>query len=230
MAKREIMKLAEHKRALTSNEAWMGGPTAAGFTGTQTWVVNAFSFLAVGTADYQYVGNEILDPLLVFRGAVNINWGPLAISAGVMPTIQIQLTLIAANDDTSIVGPRSTTSGEDAALWVRYPDNNMLQQFNTQNLTILKRKTMIFRPRGVNSTQNLENEELRTFKVVKKLRGKKEFETATPIGGVPAPQPVLKGWNYYWVMSRTSSGPFPNATTTNPVTIVGDRYVYFRDP
>lgn len=235
VARREIKKLAEAKRAIVTNEGWMNNATGAGFTGIQSWVVNALSFLTVGTDDNQYLGNEIIDPLLVFKGAVRVQWLDfLGLMGGILPTVQITVTLFAANDDTAIVVPRSVTTGEESAIWIRYPDNNQRGVMNTQNITVIKRKTLVLRPTRSNPAGGTTGSptEIYSFKITKRLRGKKEFETvASPVGQPdPSNTTVLKGYNYYWHVSKIHSSPFVSATTNQPVQIFGDRYVYYKDP
>lgn len=233
VARREIKKLAEAKRAVVVNEQWMNGSTNMNFTGIQSFVVNALSFMTVGTADYQFLGNEIIDPLLVFKGAVRVDWGGfINATPNVVPTVTILITLFAANDDTAIVAPRSTTAAEDTAIWIRYPDNSVMGTMNTQNVTVLKRKKIVLRPTSGTVLSSNFPQEVRSFKLVKRLRGKKEFETSTsnPGSGQPTTLTILKGWNYYWHISKVHSSGFPGSVVNQPVQIYADRWVYYRDP
>lgn len=236
VARREIKSLSESKRVAIVNEGWNNGSTPAGFSGLSTYIVNAFSALGPAVTDEGFMGNEIIDPLLVLRGAIEINWSALATAANATPTVAIDIYLIAVNDDTSIVNPRSTTTGEDAALWIRYPDGRFTSQMNTQNVTVLKKKKMRFSPRNLVPVQAgstfYAQLETRNFKMVKRLRGKKQFETAVQNVGQPVavPQTWLKGWNFYYVITRSTNTAWSSATVVSPVRTFVDRYVYFKDP
>jgi len=217
-------------------EDWFNLGTGAGFSGIQTWMVNAFSFLAPGVTDETFMGNEIIDPLLVFRGAVTIDWLALSRAAQYTPTVEFDVWLIAVNDQTSIITPRSTTTPEDTGLFIRYPGRNMTPVMNTQNVTVLRKKRIRFSPREIGtasaSSTGYSQLETRNFKITKKLRGKKEFETTVPNVAVPTatPQAWLKGYNYFWVMTKMQNAGFPAAAINQPIDVEVDRYVYFKDP
>lgn len=228
------MKLAESKRNLLFNEQYnyIAG-LGAGDANYDTYISNAMLALTSGSGDNNIVGNEIIDPLVVLKGTVRIDWGPITLSTGNIPTYRVDVTLIAVNEQFLSTGTaRITSIAEDNTLYVRHVSSNLRWQFNAQNVTIIKRKTMMFTPRmlpfaGTTTPTALE---LRPFKVVKRLKGNKEFESDITAAGLVVPSPFLKGWNYYWVVSSACSNQVGTAIVGgNPLQITADRYMYFKD-
>lgn len=233
-AKREIMKLAESKRAILFNEQYnyIAG-LGAGDANYDTYISNAIMNISTGSADQQFTGNAIISPLVVLKGTVRLDWGPITLSTGNLPTYRVDVTLVAVNEQFSATTTaRITSIAEDNTLYVRHPSANIRWMFNAQNVTVIKRKTMMFTPRmlpyaGTTVPTALE---LRPFKVAKRLKGNKEFETEFTAGGTATITPYLKGWNFYWVVSSACSNQVGTAITgANPLQITADRYMYFKD-
>lgn len=238
------MKLADTRRSLVVNEFYISpAPIGINDTMIDVFIVNAFGFLP--TASTTFLDGEIIDPLVVLRATVQVEWAQLrpTPTSGVpsLPTILVDFVLIAVNDQfPNTIAPRITSTAEDNSLFVRHPTNLMRYQFNGEAVTVIKRKRVKFSPNGldfyfsggvapspVTSSKNL--------KISKRLRGKKEFETTVTQPGAGA-QPVetltpyLKGWNYYWVaITQPSTGATLSALTTQPISVSADRYVYYKD-
>lgn len=225
--------MAESKRAFVFGERWnTNSGIGIGAINQDIFMANAFGFLAVGAGDEQFTGNEILDPMVALKLSVRINWGPLSEATGVMPTIRVDAYLIAVNDQHgSTVTPRLTSLAEDAGLFMRWPDMDMNWMMNSQSVTVIKRKRVMFSPRDVNSVLNVNALETRTVKIAKRLKGKKEFETSFATNGSQSRSPYLKGYNYYWLVVTQGNANYAAAPPSgiNPIVVGGDRYVYYKD-
>lgn len=243
-AKKEIMKLADTRRSLVINEFYQSpAPIGLNDPVTETFIVNAFGFLP--SASTTFTDGEIIDPLLVQRITVLVDWhlwrpgGTIGTPA--LPTLQFDVALIAVNDQIpNTVTPRLTSIAEDNTLFVRHPSSLMRYQFNAENVTVIKRKRLRFSPRGVEQVptstvpagQAGAQSETRNMKIVARLKGTKEFESlitnATP--PVETITAYLKGWNYYWVyITQSNQGTSLGALTTLPYGFGGDRYMYYKD-
>ncbi|QCO93524.1 capsid protein [Gopherus associated circular DNA virus 3] len=229
-ARKEIVKLAESKRDYVFNENWINpGPIGIADPAGDIFIANAFGFLGAGTGDPDYIGNEILDPFLVLRLQVSVLYNTLAASFNTIPTLRVSAYLVAINDQlATTVVPRLTSVAEDNTLFVKHPGSpsHFLWQFNSQNVTVIKKKTVMFMGTDVSGATPTK---VKTMKLSKRLRGKKKFEQTITAGGALATQPYLKGWNYYWIVISQWSNGYIAASSTNPVIISGDRYVYFKD-
>lgn len=230
-ARKEVVKLAESKRDYVFGENWITpGPLGIGDPGTDIFIANAFGHINAGIDDTSFTGNEILDPFLVMRLQVNVNYSLVAPAFTVIPTLRVSAYLIAVNDQfpTSVV-PRLTSTAEDNLLFVKHPGagtGTHLWQFNSQNVTVIKKKTVVFQGDDMASTFPIKS---KTLKMTKRLRGKKEFEMSYTSGGVPSYTAYLKGWNYYYLVISGWTNSYTVAAPTNPVTVTTDRYVYFKD-
>lgn len=228
------MKLAEHKRHFVFSEGFNSlGAVGAADPGIDTFVVNAFGSMNIGTGDASYTGNEFLDPLVAVNLSIDINWAALIGATAGAPMVRVDLYLIAVNEQySSTVIPRLTSVSEDNTLFLAHPDNTFTWQMNTNAVTVIKRKKMVLSPKGLTSWgtgATTSTFETRSMKVAKRLRGKKEFETSYSTGGVQTQSVYLKGWNYYWVCVTAVNRPSANAVTANSIRVIGDRYVYFKD-
>lgn len=222
------MRLAETKRVYIFSEAWNTlGSLGALDNGVDIYLGNAFAPIAIGTADNNQIANEIIDPFLVFRLSMEVNFGALFTQYGnTVPMVRVDVALVAVNDQLYTSGvPQGTSIGIDELLFIRHPDYRWLWQFNGNNVTVIKKRSILFRP-------NVDNPSVvtRSVKVTKRLRGKKQFETNYTNGGVPSVQNYLKGYNYYWiVIASVNRQTSVNSVGANPVRIIGDRYIYFKD-
>lgn len=225
------MKLAESKRHFVLSEAFNTlGALGVGDPGIDTFIVNAFGSIGIGTGDQQYTGNEFQDPLVAVNLSVDINWGTLTAAANGIPTVRVDLYLIATNEQfPTTVTPRLTTTTEDNGIFLTHPDNVFTWQMNSHSVTVIKRKKMMFTPIGLSAYGTNTTFQTRTMKLAKKLRGKKQYETNYTTGGVQTQSVFLKGYNYYWIAVTAFNRPLANAVVVNPVRLIADRYVYFKD-
>jgi len=225
------VKLAESKRFFVFNEAYNAiGAVGIGDPNIDTFIVNAHAGTQIGTGDLNFIGNEILDPFHVLRLSVQVNYGTLLGEVGAVPTLVVSAYFIAVNEQfPNTVTPRITSGVEDTTLFVRHPDGNFRWQFNSQNVTIIKKKTIRMSGREITSVAGGTTVDTRTMKLKVRLRGKKQYEQAVSTGGVLTTSEYLKGWNYYWVVVSALTNTATAATPANPIRISGDRYLYFKD-
>lgn len=231
-ARKEIVKLAETKRALVVNENWnYAGALAAGSTFDDTVIANVFSFINIGSQDFQYTGNQITDPMVVLKLGVTVQWQALATQAPTfVPEVRVDAYLIAVNDQiASTLTPRLTTQTEDTTIWMKPPSNGnrvpWTHVINGQAVLVLKKRSVILHhpnnPAGM-TTKNI------TLK--KRFRGHKTYETVFDSNGGETQSTYLRGWNFYWLVATVPNAAFTAAAvTSNPISVVGDRYVYFKD-
>lgn len=227
------MKLAESKRYFVFNEGWNTlGALGIGDLGTDTYIANAFSQLTTGASDTTFTGNEILDPLLVLRLTVTVNYGAIIGQLSAVPGIRVSAYLVAINNQlASTTAPRITSLGEDTDLFVRHPDQSMRWMFNGQNVTVIKKKTIWISGREVTSLAGggQATNDTRHIKITKRLRGRKQFEQGISAAGVVGQSEYLKGWNYYWIVVSQINTTATAAVTANPLRITGDRFTYYKD-
>lgn len=229
------MSLAEAKRFYIFNNAF-NILTAIGSSATlqDTFVYNPLALLVVGPADNQIIGNEIIDPMVVIKLNVTVNWGVFNISTWVPgpPTIQVDVCLIACNEQFNAPVPRLTSVSEDNSLFIRHPDEYHLHQFNSQNVTVIKRKRLRFSPKSIVTSAVIGNSvETKVTKLVKRLKGKKQYEATINASGTYTQTGYLKGWNYYVLVITTAAGNTTGTGTlpVNPIRCVGDTYMYYKD-
>lgn len=233
--------MAETKRQFVFNEAWNHlSNLGVSDPGGDIYIVNAFSSIAVGPGDTEFIGNQIIDPLIALKLSVQINWLALQQALLATPTVLVDVMLIAINDtivNASAPGqPRLTTLAEDSTFFVKHPSIDQRWMLNSQSVTVIKRKRLKFSCRDIPTVVNTSTGantfsplETRVIKISKRLRGTKTYETQFSTGGVETRQPFLKGWNFYWLCINQTNATYVNAVTANPVRLIGDRYLYFKD-
>lgn len=232
-ARKEIVRLAETKRYWVINENWnnLVAPAIGSTQGSQ-YIVNAFAPPPAGVADNQFIGNQIVDPLVVLNLTLSVNWWDAATHyAPRIPTYRVAVYLIGINDGLNIATPRQITASEFEGIFLTAPNTGFRWVLNKQNMVILKRKVVTFSPKNVSYTGTGGSFEVKTLKVKKRFRGKKTYEqTVTTPSGTLVQQPILRGWNFYWFIV-SNQGTAPTATTGgfSPLVITGDRYMYFKD-
>lgn len=238
------MSLAEHKRYYTFNVSF----NALGAVGNNdalqdTYIYNPFAALVNGVGDFDVVGDEILDPFLVQRGSIDINWAAFTAGSfsGILPTVQLEMYVIAVNDQlTNNSGPVLTSFAQDLMLFMKQPSTvtgggaQMTTQLNSHNVTVVRKKKMKFMPHnlavGAGATPAYSRD-THNWKMTCKLRGKKQFETTVSTIGSYNRTGYFKGWNYYFLSVLTTNGT-TGATGTfagNPIRVICDHYVYFKD-
>lgn len=233
-ARKEIVKLAESKRFYVFNEGYITlGAIGTGDNGTDTYISNALGGMGQSVLDAGFTGNEILDPLVALRITVRVNYGALIPQFGIVPPVRVTAYLVALNDqipNSSV--PRITAVSEDTTIFVRHPDYDMRWMLNSQNVTVIRKKTVYFTGREITSLgSGATTMDVKTMKLSKRLRGKKVYEQTINTSGAVTTTDFLKGWNYYWfVVSQVGSlSSSVAAVTANPIRITADRFVYFKD-
>lgn len=227
------MKLAESKRAFVFNENWnyqgaMGVATAM----DDYYIANVFGYLGAGTGDTQFTGNQITDPLAVLKLSVQIGWQALSGQIpNYTPAVRVDVYLIATNDQFPLtVTPRATSIAEDNTMMMKPITfggrSTWTHTLNGQAVRVLKKKTLkIYSPNQplVMTTHNVT--------IKKWFRGHKTFETSFDgATGTQTQTNYLRGWNFYWYVLTAPNVPSSvNAVANNPIQVVGDRYLYFKD-
>jgi len=229
------MTLAESKRYFVLEEFWNAPSYGASDPGGDIYIANALAPPPEGTADINMIGNQIIDPMIVLRLTVTVRWGLAAASWNPhIPAYRVGAYLVAINDQVATtVTPRLTALSEDNTFFIRHPGRTASWQFNSQNVTVIAKKSLWLKPEGMYSTGTASTVSQKQIKIAKRLRGTKEYEQTVTNLGVVTKNVYLKGWNYYWiVISQGSAGALNSANgaaNPNPIEVVGDRYLYFKD-
>lgn len=219
--------MAESKRLFVFNLPFNfnAGTLAPGQNVGATYIYNPFTQL---TGTGLLSGDDFLNPLLVLRLTAAVDYSRLIAAHSAMPTITVTVALIAVNDQISTPTSRITTIGEDAMLYLRYPTSQMRWMFNGDNVTVIKKKKLIIDSKDV-TPSGANPVVFRQMKVVARLRGKKEMEQTTTVGGLVQNMDYLKGWNFLWVVTSQAGIQIVNSTTINPLVLNADHYMYFKD-
>lgn len=223
------MRLAESKRQFVLNEVY-STTAALGVLDRigGEYISNVFgplSAAAQGAGDTQLIGNQVVDPLAAIRLSVYINWAQFVNVTSSYPTVRVDAYLIATNDGYgSTTAPRITTTAEDQLLFLKHPNIDLRWMLNSSNVTVIKRRRMIFSSRNVATA----SQETRVVKLSKRLRGVKTFEQVVTTSGGVTNDLYLKGFNFYWYIVYAAN---VNAVTSGaqPIRITADRYLYFKD-
>lgn len=228
------MKLAESKRFFTYNLLFTtAGPLAVGDQGTDIFVMNALAPPTPGVQSNQLLGAEILDPLVALNYTVSVEWGLFngALTQGTLPRVRVDICLVAINDQYGgTTTPRVLAAIEEDELFLKAPSPQQRWMFNGQNLTMIKRKRLIFNNKSITTFPAATTVEVKTGKVAKRLRGRKEYEQAiNPQTGAITMRDYLKGWNFYWIVISNFAGVVGTQIARNPLTVQADRLLYFKD-
>lgn len=228
------MRLAESKRFFTYNLLFTtAGVISVGDTGTDIFVMNALAPPTPGVQANQLIGAELLDPLVALNYTVIVEWGLFngALTQGTLPRVRVDICLVAINDQYGgTTSPRIMTAAEEDELFLKAPAGSQRWMFNGQNLTMIKRKRLIFNNKSITTFPASTTVEIKTGKVAKRLRGKKEYEQIiNPATGGIQMRDYLKGWNFYWIVISNFAGVVSTQMARNPITVQADRLLYFKD-
>lgn len=234
-ARKEVMKLAETKRAFVFNEGWntWSGPIGIGYTFDDTYISNVFGFPTLGAGDQNFIANQIVDPLAVFNLSVNINWSSALASMGGTLTadVCVDVYLIASQAQyTTTTVPRITTAGEDTELWMKPPTFGGRASFthtiNGQSVLVIKHKRRVFKP-----PNQITEFTTGVIRMKKRFKGTKTYDTSFNLTtGVQTQSTFLRGWNFYWLVQMSPNTISASAAQPgNPFQLFGDRYLYFKD-
>lgn len=230
------MQLAESKRYWVLNEAWnYSAALPNNLDLGDNYIVNAFSPPPAGVGDNMFIGNQILDPLLVLDVSIIVNWWLAATYyAPRIPTYRVTVTLLAINNQLDISTPRGLTAAELNGFYLRQPTIDLRWMLNKQNMVVVKRKSIYLSPKNISfasgaGTNPGASHEVRRVKVKKQFRGKKTYEQSISPTGVITNTNTLRGWNFYWMVTSQWSTPNTIVAAQNPLVIGADRYMYFKD-
>lgn len=232
-ARREIVKLSESKRGFVFNENWnFQGAMGIGTNLDDYYIANVFGYLGVGTGDTQFTGNQITDPLAVIKLSVQIIWQQLLTQVpNYTPSVRVDAYLIATQDQfPNTVTPRATSIPEDSTLMMKPITfggrTTWTHTLNGQGVKVIKKKTLKIGPPNQTVFMTTHNLTLK-----KRFRGHKTFETTFDVGtGAQTQTTYLRGWNFYWYVLTAPNVPVSvNSVANNPIQVVADRYLYFKD-
>lgn len=232
-ARKEIMTLAESKRQIVFQEAYsFTSNIVAGDVGTVTYISNVFGAITTGTGPVHQIGSEIIAPLAVLRLAIEIDWNQVwAAFSSQFRDIFVDVALIASEEQfPSTIAARATSADEESRLYMKHPimtgRSLGMMTFNGDSVTVIKKKKLLIQP----PSDTASRRSTRHVKMVKRFRGKKQFDTTFDASGSIVQTRYLKGWNYYWVVtSAFNQTPTTGAQATSAIKIFGDRYLYFKD-
>lgn len=228
------MKLAESKRFFTYNLLFTSaGPLSTGDGGSDLFIMNALAPPPTGTGSINLIGTEILDPLVALNYTVVVEWGLFngTIQQGGLPRVRVDICLVAINDQLGgTSSPRVMTQAEEDEWFLKGVNGQQRWMFNGQSITLIKRKKLIFNNKNITTFPSATTVEVKTGKVAKRLRGKKDYEQSiNPANGAITQRDYLKGWNFYWIVLSNFAGVTSAAIARNPVTVQADRLMYFKD-
>lgn len=213
------------------------GPTS----NQSTWwnYKNVFNTLANGTTGFQFVGNEIVNPMLKFKFKWIMNWANISSNnTGNFATAAINVLLVAANEQftATVATPYPAIGSTGDPGWF-YQSDGYYPTMNGNNVKVLKKWSRRVTPPGLPmNTSGLQplGTQYVTGKMTYRFKRKLTFEDSsivTAIGG-PARATTLRGWNYYLLVG--ASLPFgqgtPVGTGGSAVMPVIDTFMYFKDP
>lgn len=239
IAHQALLKDVETKRSVVQNESWNLVPT----TGTYLYnynMVNIFSQLAVvggqGALQYQFIGDEILNPFFVARIQATVDWGKYA--TAVTPAsapfgVILHSWIVAVNDQVAASAPTNMAGSTLNLNWFLQP-RGFRAQFDGDAVRVVKHWSKVVNPKNYAVTASgsvVGGLETYRHKMVKRWKGKKQFEPITASGPNTTPSVFLKGWNYYFILGYgVPDGTFVVNNSTGLVTFYVDRYMYYKDP
>lgn len=235
------LKNTETKRAFVLNESWNSFAATGSYFYNYNFL-NIFSILgtgAQGTGQNQFVGDQVLDPLMVARIQFYVDWNTFSpAGATTLEPVMLHTWIIAANDQYAAAAPTNVNVYSTILDWFLQtrPSRAVM---NGDSCKVLHHWTRTVTPPSVPTAvsaafPNLFSTACIRKKIVHKFKGKKTFEPQNPTSP-NLPGAYLKGWNYYLICGwGLPDGTFnlnvPTGASTRPVTIYLDRYLYFKDP
>lgn len=236
-ARKEVMKLAETKRVFTYGIPMnTQTPVAVGSQLVESFIYNPLALLGIDTLPVSVEGTEYIDPLLVGRFSVSVDWVRFASSFNSLPTVVVHIYLIATPVEYTVSGSsgRQMSATEAQEFWLRQPNNLMQPIMNTDNMTVITKRKVKFTPKGMVAnfgSTGLVSRETKNIKIAKRLKGTKQQQQDYNASGVAqAKSGYLKGYQFYWVCATMSNGQAVTAGTLfSPLSVIMDSYLYFKD-
>lgn len=226
VARRVTLSLVEAKRFAVINEF---ATTTVGTSSDQWSFRNVFSRLTQGTGSGNFIGNEIVAPLLKIKFECNIDWANIALQQPTnYGTIFFNLMLIASNEQYDQTTFANYTAFSDPGWF--YQPNGSIPTMNGNNVKVLKKWSRSVTPdqMPLGTTQGRQ-----ILRGSMKYRWKRKLtfeDSATiPGAGAPAPVRVLRGWNYYLLAGYTMYAGLSPTFTAYP-NLIMDSYLYYKDP
>ncbi len=187
-----------------------------------------------GAASFQFVGNEIVDPMLKLKFSWYLNWEQIRRTVANYGTIGLNVALVAMNDYVTAGG----TSFINAATignfdWFYNPDAYN-PTFNGNNVRVLKKWSRMVTPDQLGPTAVQGNQVVRG-RLSYRWRRKLTFEdqNVVPQFGGPAVSPILRGWNYYIITGYRGFGNWGGTSAGVPDAFpqcIMDSFLYYKDP
>lgn len=198
--------------------------------------------LSVGTTTQSYIlnGNEFVDPMLKVK--LRVTWSFNNQTPLQLQELYVFQYLIAANDEftnTATLANYPVLGTSTDPGWFQV-GNRITPTLNGNNVRILKRKRLVFKPQfplinniAVGSEQAVGTMS-KTLSYTHKWRGKKTFEDDpanmifTQGSQFLNRKNTLKGWNYYFLTGWVVPTYSLNSATRPGINM--DTFLYFKDP
>ncbi|QCO93522.1 capsid protein [Gopherus associated circular DNA virus 4] len=234
-ARKEVLRLAESKRLWTYQVplVQLSGFAANAFWQEQT-IFNPLAPLSFGSLPVSVEGTEFIDPLIALNIAVTMDWQRSMAIFSRPVTVRVVFYLVAvALELTGIASTaRPLTTTEQQEFWLRPPFGGLKPVLNTNVVTVIRKKSTTFSPRGISYLGNATGGalETRNIKMSARLRGTKQFQTSVTSTGEEA-QAYLKGYNFYLLTVLMGNTTVPTAQLQGamPVGCTADSFVYWKD-
>lgn len=205
----------------------------------EIWWQPTFAFVApVGpVANELLEGEEFMNARVNEVATISVNWLNLAAATGAVRPIRVTRYILATNNlpGTVIFLPAVSSYAALSTVQQQIFFQNIPSNFNrfvveTENVTVVQRKTWRIAPPNAPVVQNITNVTTKIVKPKKFFKGKKEFEGIQGISGVEA-NVVLKGWNFVTVWLYHFEEPVTVGGDAPPfMDVIVDNYSYFKDP
>jgi len=216
--------MAESKRQFTLGVAMLQPITTPT---TEYWSMrNVFWDFTPGTSDRQYIGSEILSPMVSIKYQIGVNWDSVRRQLGVNGgDIMVRLGIIAVADVPLVTVSSSGIS--DVPVEWHINRNVYRPTWNGNNVTVVKMKTFKFSPVAYYSTSAVigGGTAYKSGKLNVRLKGKKQFTQTSGLVNTP----LLKGYNYFVVYGVGLPGNPLDLTSEARPSIVFDQFVYYKD-
>lgn len=182
-------------------------------------------------------GEEFMNARVNEVATISISWLNLAAATGAVRPIRVTRYIIAANNlpGTAVNPPAvanylALSTTQQQVIFQNIPSNFNRFVVETENVTVVQKKTWRIAPPNMPVDQNVSNITTKIVKPKKFFKGKKEFEGTQGYQGIDA-NLILKGWNFFnlW-MYHFEEPVVVGGDAPAFIDLYIDNYTYFKDP